>query len=487
MKHTKKARATRAQGKKSARRLTKNNLDVQIQFVEENPKRPGSESHSRYALYQPATTVREALYLGATKGDLHFDEKFGFLRRVKDRSAGKPKEKKQKNKVMRGLVLDGNRYISEREYLGLGIQARKHTTIEEAEKSLKAIDRMLADVQLRIDQKIMAGKENSLQDFVGYVKAAVTAEQKASPELGVEGWRFYSRNRICMLTKAALKQICKDPRISKGIKYIRVLQDSIDNALPGWVKLSKAAGLNQLSDIVGVDGLKPGRRSADEFAKKALKSLKRKESPSDDVVLKALRLWGFGKSVSRQNVMPEGHTWVHSDTLGIIEARSDHSMMVSSPCQGHENFVRLLCSWARRRSPNGALPFTTISLNKNYAGRMHRDGGNIGPSIGLAIGNFTKGRLRYWAGDSQKGRRSATVEQVRDEPSIALNTRNGAVFDGNCAHEVEPFKGERYSLIFFTVKKYQKTSDEVKRKMVSMGADWPTSSSLQRLREHVPT
>jgi hypothetical protein len=175
---------------------------------------------------------------------------------------------------------------------------------------------------------------------------------------------------------------------------------------------------------------------------------------------------------------------VHSDTLGIIEDRHTHNHMIISGCKGHEYFVRLLCSWARKRSPNRELPFTAISLNTNYAGRLHRDAGNIGPSVGLAIGSFTGGKLRFWANDSAKGTRS-DVEQVRGEPSVALNLKRGVVFDGNCAHEVEPFAGERYSMIFFTGKKYKKTSGAVKRKMVHMGADWPTIASLDRLKAKV--
>ena len=96
--------------------------------------------------------------------------------------------------------------------MALAFRQGTHTTVEEAEKSLKAIDRVLADVQLRMDQEIMAGKENSLQDFVSNVKAADTAEQKASPELGVEGWRFYSRNRsrsICNLLAVCLQANCQ--------------------------------------------------------------------------------------------------------------------------------------------------------------------------------------------------------------------------------------------------------------------------------------
>ena len=83
MKKAKKVRAARAEGKAPARRLTKNDLDARIQFVEKNPKRPGSESHRRYALYCQATTIREASYLGAEKRDLKMDEKAGFMKRAK--------------------------------------------------------------------------------------------------------------------------------------------------------------------------------------------------------------------------------------------------------------------------------------------------------------------------------------------------------------------------------------------------------------------
>ena len=101
----------------------------------------------------------------------------------------------------------------------------------------------------------------------------------------------------------------------------------------------------------------------------------------------------------------------------------------------------MLCAWARKKSPAGKLPFTIISLKKNYGGRMQRDAGNVGPSIGIAIGKYTGGKLRYWAGDSEKGKRSAHVQRVRKEPSIALSIKNGVAFDGNCAHEVAKLRG----------------------------------------------
>ena len=87
-----------------------------------------------------------------------------------------------------------------------------------------------------------------------------------------------------------------------------------------------------------------------------------------------------------------------SDLYGITESS-----------MGYVNFMRLISSWARKRSPDGDLPFTTISLNKNYAGKLHRDSGNIGPSVGVAIGDYTGGNLHFWPDDSKKGTRSSNV------------------------------------------------------------------------------
>ena len=66
-------------------------------------------------------------------------------------------------------------------------------------------------------------------------------------------------------------------------------------------------------------------------------------------------------------------------------------MVITTACSEHENFIMLLSAWAL--SPVfDELSFTTISLNKNYAGRLHRDSGNFGPSIGLGERGETDAR-----------------------------------------------------------------------------------------------
>merc|ERR1719265_2401837 len=128
MKKSMRASTVRAPAKGAVRklkaksRLTKNNLDVKIQLVSENPKQPGSECYQRYTQYCQATTIREALYLGVTKADLKWDEKFGFMKRAKDRQVNA--KEPIKGRIMGGIVKDGGLYISERYFCGLGIQAR---------------------------------------------------------------------------------------------------------------------------------------------------------------------------------------------------------------------------------------------------------------------------------------------------------------------------------------------------------------------------
>jgi hypothetical protein len=126
---------------------------------------------------------------------------------------------------------------------------------------------------------------------------------------------------------------------------------------------------------------------------------------------------------------------------------------------GFPHVPMLLAQWLRQNAPD--FPFTSISVNYGYAACRHRDRGNFGPFAVTAVGCFEGGRLRYWRGDP--GRSVALRElQLRDSELLDLQAAPLSFFDGNCAHEVETFKGERYSIVFFTVYKYA-AADETER------------------------
>merc|ERR1711920_465026 len=82
-------------------------------------------------------------------------------------------------------------------------------------------------------------------------------------------------------------------------------------------------------------------------------------------------------------------------------------------------------------------------------GRRHRDGNNEGPSIIRAFGKFKGGKLRYWPKDVQKPR--VKLETLRQQDATVFDlSKDTVVFDGNRAHEVDDFEGQRYSAVFFT-------------------------------------
>jgi len=84
------------------------------------------------------------------------------------------------------------------------------------------------------------------------------------------------------------------------------------------------------------------------------------------------------------------------------------------------------------------IPYTSITLNQNYAASKHRDKGNVGPSYLVAFGTYTGGALTIHEGDLS-GQKDVRTPLITDFSKVF--------------HSVEPFEGQRYSLVFYTAKK----------------------------------
>merc|ERR1719362_2752925 len=198
---------------------------------------------------------------------------------------------------------------------------------------------------------------------------------------------------------------------------------------------------------------------------------------TDLEVLSVLQAWAFKKNDNRQNVMPEGQRWGHSDTLGIVRLRTG-SFGVTSATQEYPHVTQMLNTWLKARCPaevGGDFPCTSISLNCNYAARRHRDGNNAGPSMIKACGNFTGGQLAYFPDDD----RSGPVEDLCHDDRIVLDIKEGlALFDGCRGHEVDDFEGERFSLVFFSAGKFWNMSQEQHEFLEECGFSVPHSQDL---------
>ena len=191
----------------------------------------------------------------------------------------------------------------------------------------------------------------------------------------------------------------------------------------------------------GTNGIVLLRKNVDSQAKAILDQNK---NITDRSVLDLLRQWGFKENQTRYNVMPENVKWIHSDNIGLLRKRGDQRPKVTATTKMYPHFWSLLCAYVKKKMPG--FTCTSICLNKNYAAKPHKDKGNLGPSAIIALGSFRKGRLLYW--DSQ------------DDNSQKIDIRNNMIlFNGNRTHAVEPYIGkERYSIVFFTVQDFRKTS-----------------------------
>ena len=81
-----------------------------------------------------------------------------------------------------------------------------------------------------------------------------------------------------------------------------------------------------------------------------------------------------------------------------------------------------------------------------HAAALHRDVGNSGPPVIHVLGEFTGGNLWWWPDDDG----ASALGDVPLQNMMQLGLDRFAQFDGNCAHMVEPFEGERFSIIFFS-------------------------------------
>ena len=157
------------------------------------------------------------------------------------------------------------------------------------------------------------------------------------------------------------------------------------------------------------------------------------EVPSEvtaETVLACLRRCEVQENEDRKNVRTDEDVAVRSITLGAL-SRSHAPARPSGWTRRQPRLARLLAEFGDKILPEG-FPFASIQLNYAYASAMHTDKSNDGPSAIIALGEFTGGEL--WTAD--RG-----VLPCRNELRL---------FNGNQPHCTLPFKGERYSLIYFS-------------------------------------
>ena len=115
---------------------------------------------------------------------------------------------------------------------------------------------------------------------------------------------------------------------------------------------------------------------------------------------------------------------------------------------------------------------------------IHRDAFNAGPSVLMVLGDFTGGCVHYWPDDNK----TTSEKHLRDsvEPEVLDTKMNTMMLDGCRAHEVAPFKGRRYSLVFFISGSWENGDDETMAEKGLSSFTLPTRERLEALTVHVP-
>jgi len=122
-----------------------------------------------------------------------------------------------------------------------------------------------------------------------------------------------------------------------------------------------------------------------------------------------------------------------SQTFGMVNRRClppDYSRQ----CWKRPLLYKLLLDFAAKHV---TIPWNSITLNQNYCAQPHRDKGNTGLSYLVAFGSYTGGKLKMHEG------------LLAGSHDICGNAIVANFSD--TTHSVEPFEGERYSLVFYTL------------------------------------
>ena len=120
-----------------------------------------------------------------------------------------------------------------------------------------------------------------------------------------------------------------------------------------------------------------------------------------------------------------------SQAFGVVNKRS------LPPDYSRQNWMRpylykLLLDFGKKWVD---ISFNAITVNQNYRADKHYDRNNQGDSFLVAFGDYTGGRLLIHEGDLS-GAHDICYKPIRGDFSKML-------------HSVEPFEGERYSLVYY--------------------------------------
>ncbi len=166
------------------------------------------------------------------------------------------------------------------------------------------------------------------------------------------------------------------------------------------------------------------------------------------LVLKLLREMKWPKT-ARPNVLRKSHVDAgfsnyEGFVLGIVTSwagkgeNAGYRKMLSMKTREPKYKKLFRESKKLMRLKDSKFKFTSIQYNKNHRAARHRDAKNTGVSYIVGLGDYKGGELIIFDEDEKN--------PVKHDIKGKFNTFDGSKYP----HETAPFKGERYTLVFYS-------------------------------------
>ena len=158
------------------------------------------------------------------------------------------------------------------------------------------------------------------------------------------------------------------------------------------------------------------------------------------LVLNMLREFIWPQTKYRFNVMREGQTGYEGFVLGLVKPRHMSGRKVPSNKTLRPKYKQLFIETKKlMKQKDLGFRFTSIQFNKNHRAVKHKDAKNMGVSYIIGLGDYTGGDLIVYDKDGKN--------------PVYHNIKNRFYkFDGSkLPHETAPFKGERYTIVFYSI------------------------------------
>ena len=135
-------------------------------------------------------------------------------------------------------------------------------------------------------------------------------------------------------------------------------------------------------------------------------------------------------------------TWaakVHRDAK-LRGSHAPRGMMLSAKTRDpkYKKLYKEAKKLMKLKNPN--FKFTSIQFNKNNRAAKHKDSKNMGVSYIVGMGDYTGGQLIIY----DKNGKNPVKHDIKGK----FKKFNGSIYP----HETRPFKGERYTLVFYSIR-----------------------------------